>query len=78
MGTAMIKMVIRENVDSLETLILKAIMAGVNSLLCHVHGYQGIREEELIEGVESARRAVPSWRRRGKQRQPLHLSEIVQ
>lgn len=54
MGTAMIKMVMKKkNVDSLETLIQKAIKAGVKIVACTMSmDIMGIREEELIEGVE--------------------------
>ena len=54
MGTAMIKKVMRKkNVDSLETLIQKAMKAGVKIVACTMSmDIMGIQEKELIEGVE--------------------------
>ena len=54
MGTAMMKMVMRKkNVDSLETLIQKAMKAGVKIVACTMSmDIMGIKEEELIPGVE--------------------------
>ncbi len=54
MGTAMMKMIMKDkNVDSLETLIKKAMDAGVKIIACTMSmDVMGIKEEELIEGVE--------------------------
>ncbi|HAX39359.1 MAG TPA: hypothetical protein DCY10_00530 [Clostridiales bacterium] len=54
MGTAMIRMVMRQkNVDSLETLIQKAMKAGVKIVACTMSmDIMGIQEKELIDGVE--------------------------
>lgn len=54
MGTAMMKMVMKQkNVDSLETLIQKAMKAGVKVVACTMSmDIMGIKEEELIDGVE--------------------------
>lgn len=54
MGTAMMKMIMRgKRVDSLEELIKKAMAAGVKIVACTMSmDVMGIREEELIEGVE--------------------------
>jgi peroxiredoxin family protein len=54
MGTAMIKKVMKEkHVDSLEDLIKHAQSAGVRLVACTMSmDLMGIREEELIEGVE--------------------------
>ncbi len=54
MGTAMMKMVMKQkNVDSLETLIQKAMKAGVKIVACTMSmDIMGIKEEELIDGVE--------------------------
>jgi len=54
MGTAMIKMVMKQKrVDSLATLIQKAMNAGVKIIACTMSmDIMGIKEEELIEGVE--------------------------
>ena len=54
MGTAMMKMVMKQkNVDSLETLIAKAMKAGVKIVACTMSmDIMGIKEEELIPGVE--------------------------
>ena len=54
MGTAMIKKVMRKkNVDSIETLIQKAMKAGVKIVACTMSmDIMGIKEEELIPGVE--------------------------
>ena len=53
-GTAMIKDIMRKkNVDSLETLIQKAMKAGVKIVACTMSmELMGIQEKELIEGVE--------------------------
>ena len=54
MGTAMMKMVMKQkNVDSLETLIQKAMKAGVKIVACTMSmDIMGIKEEELIDGIE--------------------------
>ena len=54
MGTAMMKMVMKQkNVDSLETLIAKAMKAGVKIVACTMSmDIMGIKEEELIDGIE--------------------------
>ncbi len=54
MGTAMMKMIMKKkNVDSLETLIKKAMAAGVKIVACTMSmDVMGIKEQELIEGVE--------------------------
>ena len=54
MGTAMMKMVMKKkNVDSLETLIQKAMKAGVKIVACTMSmDIMGIQEKELIAGVE--------------------------
>jgi peroxiredoxin family protein len=54
LGTAMMKMVMKKkNVDSLETLIQKAMKAGVKIVACTMSmDIMGIQEKELIEGVE--------------------------
>lgn len=54
MGTAMIKKVMKnKNVDSLETLIQKALKAGIKVVACTMSmDIMGIKEEELIDGVE--------------------------
>lgn len=54
MGTAMMKMVMKQKrVDSLETLIQKAMKAGVKIVACTMSmDIMGIKEEELIPGVE--------------------------
>ena len=54
MGTAMMKMVMRDkNVDSLEELIKKAMKNGVKIIACTMSmDIMGIRAEELIDGVE--------------------------
>lgn len=54
MGTAMMKKIMQDkNVDSLETLIRKAMQAGVKIVACTMSmDVMGIKEEELIEGVE--------------------------
>ncbi|NLI53591.1 MAG: FAD-dependent oxidoreductase [Clostridiales bacterium] len=54
MGTAMMKMVMKKkNVDSLETLIQKAMKAGVKIVACTMSmDIMGIKEEELIDGIE--------------------------
>ncbi|MGI6752293.1 MAG: FAD-dependent oxidoreductase [Anaerovoracaceae bacterium] len=54
MGTAMMKKIMKDkNVDSLETLIENGIKAGVKIVACTMSmDVMGIKEEELIEGVE--------------------------
>ncbi|HOP11641.1 MAG TPA: FAD-dependent oxidoreductase [Oscillospiraceae bacterium] len=54
MGTAMMKKIMGDkNVDSLEELIRKAMKAGVKIVACTMSmDVMGIKEEELIEGVE--------------------------
>ena len=54
MGTAMMKKIMNDkNVDSLETLIQKAIRQGVKIVACTMSmDVMGIKPEELIEGVE--------------------------
>ncbi|MEZ4358397.1 MAG: FAD-dependent oxidoreductase [Eubacteriales bacterium] len=54
MGTAMMKKVMRDkNIDSLETLVKKAMDNGVKIIACTMSmDVMGIREEELINGVE--------------------------
>ncbi len=54
MGTAMMKMVMKQkNVDSLETLIQKAMKAGVKIVACTMSmDIMGIKEAELIDGIE--------------------------
>ena len=56
MGTAMMKMVMRgKNVDSLQTLMEKAMQNGVRLVACTMSmDVMGIRQEELIDGVELA------------------------
>ena len=53
-GTAMMKQIMQDkNVDSLETLIEKAIHAGVKIIACTMSmDVMGIKQEELIDGVE--------------------------
>lgn len=54
MGTAMMKKIMNDkNVDSLETLIKKAMKAGVRIVACTMSmDVMGIHREELIDGVE--------------------------
>ncbi|HWQ06841.1 MAG TPA: DsrE/DsrF/DrsH-like family protein, partial [Feifaniaceae bacterium] len=54
MGTSMMKMIMKKkNVDSLETLMKKAMAAGVKIIACTMSmDVMGIKEQELIEGVE--------------------------
>lgn len=54
MGTAMMRKVMNDkNIDSLEDLIKKAMKAGVKLVACTMSmDAMGIREEELIDGVE--------------------------
>ena len=54
MGTAMMKTIMKQkNVDSLETLIQKALQAGVKLVACTMSmDVMGIHPEELIDGVE--------------------------
>lgn len=54
MGTAMMKQIMQDkNVDSLESLIQKAISQGVKIVACTMSmDVMGIKEEELIDGVE--------------------------
>jgi len=56
MGTAMMKMVMRQkNVDSLEELMKKAMASGIKLVACTMSmDVMGIRAEELIDGVELA------------------------
>jgi len=56
MGTAMMKKIMNDkNVDSLESLIQKAIHNGVKIVACTMSmDVMGIRKEELIDGVELA------------------------
>ncbi len=56
MGTAMMKKIMGDkNVDSLESLIQKAIENGVKIVACTMSmDVMGIRQEELIDGVELA------------------------
>ncbi len=54
MGTAMMKKIMNDkNVDSLETLIEKAMSQGVKIIACTMSmDVMGIKQEELIDGVE--------------------------
>ena len=54
MGTAMMKKIMKDkNVDSLETLMQKAMRQGVKIVACTMSmDVMGIRREELIDGVE--------------------------
>ncbi len=54
MGTAMMKKIMNDkSVDSLETLIQKAMASGVKIVACTMSmDVMGIKEEELIDGVE--------------------------
>ena len=54
MGTAMMKGIMKDkNIDSLEDLMKKAMDAGVRIIACSMSmDVMGIREEELIDGVE--------------------------
>jgi peroxiredoxin family protein/TusA-related sulfurtransferase/rhodanese-related sulfurtransferase len=54
LGTAMMKKIMNDkNVDSLEELVRKAMKAGVKIVACTMSmDVMGIKEEELIEGVE--------------------------
>jgi len=54
MGTAMMRRIMNDkNVDSLETLIEKAMKAGVKIVACTMSmDVMGIKKEELIDGVE--------------------------
>ncbi|MFA5341535.1 MAG: FAD-dependent oxidoreductase [Clostridia bacterium] len=54
MGTALMKKIMKDkNVDSLEDLVKKAMKAGVRIVACTMSmDVMGIKEEELIEGVE--------------------------
>lgn len=56
MGTAMMKKIMKDkNVDSLETLIEKAMKQGVKIVACTMSmDVMGIKPEELIDGVELA------------------------
>ncbi len=56
MGTAMMKMVMRQkNVDSLEELMKKAMASGIKLVACTMSmDVMGIRKEELLGGVELA------------------------
>ena len=54
MGTAMMKKIMNDkNVDSLESLIKKAMANGVKIVACTMSmDVMGIKKEELIDGVE--------------------------
>ncbi|HQQ40189.1 MAG TPA: DsrE/DsrF/DrsH-like family protein, partial [Clostridia bacterium] len=54
MGTSMMKMIMKKkNVDSLETLMKKAMAAGVKIIACTMSmDVMGIKEQELIDGIE--------------------------
>ena len=54
MGSAMMKKIMNDkNVDSLEDLIQKAMHAGIKFVACTMSmDVMGIKEEELIDGVE--------------------------
>ena len=54
MGTALMKRVMKaKNIDSLESLIASAQQAGVKLIACQMTmDMMGIKEEELIDGVE--------------------------
>ncbi len=54
MGTSLMKKIMKDkNVDSLEDLVKKAMKAGVRIVACTMSmDVMGIKEEELIEGVE--------------------------
>jgi len=54
MGTAMMKKIMNDkHVDSLETLIQKAMKSGVKIVACTMSmDVMGIQAEELIDGVE--------------------------
>lgn len=54
MGTAMMRRIMKDkNIDSLEELMKKAMDAGVKIIACSMSmDVMGIREEELIDGVE--------------------------
>ncbi len=56
MGTAMMKMVMRQkNVDSLQELMKKAMASGIKLVACTMSmDVMGIRKEELLDGVELA------------------------
>jgi peroxiredoxin family protein/TusA-related sulfurtransferase len=56
MGTAMMKKIMKDkNVDSLESLIKKAISNGVKIIACTMSmDIMGIKAEELIDGIEYA------------------------
>lgn len=53
-GTAMMRSIMKDkNIDSLEELMKKAMDAGVRIIACSMSmDVMGIREEELIDGVE--------------------------
>ena len=53
-GTAMMRSIMKDkNIDSLEELMKKAMDAGVKIIACSMSmDVMGIREEELIDGVE--------------------------
>ena len=53
-GTAMLRSIMKDkNIDSLEELMKKAMDAGVKIIACSMSmDVMGIREEELIDGVE--------------------------
>ena len=54
MGTAMMKKIMNDkNVDSLETLMKKAMDSGIKIIACTMSmDVMGIKQEELIDGVE--------------------------
>ena len=54
MGTAMMKGIMKDkNIDSLETMMKKAMENGVKIIACSMSmDVMGIRPEELIDGVE--------------------------
>ena len=56
MGTAMMKMVMRQkNVDSLQELMKKAMASGIKLVACTMSmDVMGIRKDELLDGVELA------------------------
>ncbi len=60
MGSAMMKKVMKDkNVDSLEQLMKMAMANGVKLVACTMSmDVMGIKKEELIDGVELARRGI--------------------
>jgi peroxiredoxin family protein len=75
MGTAMMKKIMNDkNVDSLETLIQKAIRQGVKIVACTMSmDVMGIKAGGAHRRRGAGRRGRLSGRRRGVQRQPVHL-----